>query len=86
MRTIINEITYEIIRGSDIQRDGMFLEARIIDSNPLEVIAEIFYSDITHELTLTCFMNNIPLSLIETLIVDAKKYLPPSDRIFRNDN
>jgi len=76
MEIQIEGVKYELVRGSDIDRDGMFLEASILDSNPLQQVAEVFYSDQSHEFTFSCFMENIPLELIEKLISSAKERLP----------
>jgi hypothetical protein len=66
---------YSIIRGSDVDRDGMYLELSETESK--KVIAEVFYSDRTHDFSITCFQEDIPLNLIESLIQDAKRLLPP---------
>lgn len=71
-----NGTRYEIIRGSDVVRDGMYLELRLPDTCPVEQLAEIFYSDVTHEFSISIFADNLPLSIIETLITEAKTALP----------
>lgn len=68
---------FEIIRGSDLLRDGIYLELSVKDTSPLQQVAEIFYSDITHEFFLSCYEENIPLEEIKKLISAARKYLPP---------
>lgn len=75
-----NDTEYELSRGSDIVRDGMFLELTVANTNPILQLAEVFYSDVTHQFTLTCFEPNIPLEVIETLIEQAKKLLPPIEK------
>ncbi len=77
---IINNIKYQFTRGSDIQRDGMYLEVNIANSNPLIQVAEVFYSDITSEFTFNCWESNIPLEVIETLISQSKLLLPPLNK------
>ncbi|EPC7545566.1 hypothetical protein ACR2Y1_003677 [Morganella morganii] len=71
-----NGTRYEIIRGSDIVRDGMYLELRLPDTSPAEQLAEIFYSDVSHEFSISIFADNLPLSIIEILITEAKTALP----------
>ncbi|MEQ4673047.1 hypothetical protein ABN063_00605 [Providencia vermicola] len=71
---------YEFGRGSDIVRDGMYLELTMANTDPVLQLAEVFYSDVTHQFTLTCFEPNIPLEVIETLIEQAKKLLPPIEK------
>ncbi|MEY1161169.1 hypothetical protein [Providencia manganoxydans] len=75
-----NDTEYELTRGSDIVRDGMFLELTVANTNPILQLAEVFYSDVTHQFTLTCFEPNIPLEVIETLIEQAKKLLIPIEK------
>ncbi|MDD9341738.1 MAG: hypothetical protein PV362_19255 [Providencia heimbachae] len=70
-------IEYEFSRGSDIVRDGMFLELNIANTNPLKQLAEIFYSDITHKFTVNCMASDIPLIVFEQFIEIAKRNLPP---------
>lgn len=72
----VNGTRYEIIRGSDVVRDGMYLELRLPDTSPVEQLAEIFYSDVTHQFSIRIFADNLPLSIIETLITEAKTALP----------
>lgn len=63
---------YEGLIGSDSERDGMFLELSEAPYNALEVILEIFYSDVTKEFFLTLFKENAELKLIEEAIEIAK--------------
>lgn len=71
-----NGTRYQIIRGSDIVRDGMYLELRLPDTSPVEQLAEIFYSDVTHEFSISIFADNLLLSIIEIFIAEAKILLP----------
>ncbi|NPE51467.1 hypothetical protein E0I03_10085 [Dickeya dadantii] len=56
----------------------MFIELSKAGTYPLRQIAEIFYSDVTHEFFLTCYEENIPLDAIEELLSEAKKLLTPA--------
>lgn len=67
---------YQIVMCSDTQRDGMYLEVLIPGTNPLQQVAEVFYSDQTHNYTVSCFQENLPLELVELLIREAKIRLP----------
>lgn len=71
-----NGARYEIIRGSDVVRDGMYFELRLPDISPVEQLAEIFYSDVTHEFSISIFADNLPLSIIEIIVAEAKVLLP----------
>ena len=58
----------------------MFLEVSIKDTNPLSQLAEVFYSDVTHQFTVSCFEPDIPLSIIEELIRSARLHLLAIDQ------
>ena len=66
---------YEMIRGSDVDRDGMYLE--LVESSTRKVVAEVFYSDVTNAMTFTTFTQDLPLAAVEMLIECAKSDLPP---------
>jgi hypothetical protein len=76
MNIEIKGTVYEILMCSDVQRDGMYLEASIPGMNSLNQIAEVFYSDQTHEFVISCFQENVPLELVELLIREARQRLP----------
>jgi hypothetical protein len=67
---------YQTVRGSDVQRDGMYLE--LIDQSTGDEVAEVFYSDATHEMTISVFRPELPLRVVEALIERAKHDLPPT--------
>lgn len=75
-----NGINYELLWCSDIDRDGMYMELNRLHNNSRKLVAEVFYSDVTHEFTFSCFVENMPLDLIELLIEKAKETLPPIDK------
>lgn len=66
--------SYEVIVGSDVQRDGMYLE---VSNQAKAVIAEVFYSDEHDTITFTGFVSDIPLPLVEWMIGQAKARLTP---------
>lgn len=67
---------YPIVLGSDLVRDGMFLEANAWDTG--EAIAEVFYSDETHDFCFSAFRPNLPVELVENLMSAARELLPAS--------
>ena len=71
---------YESITGSDLERDGMFLEVSESPYNALEVILEIFYSDSTNDFSITLFEENVALEVIEEAIKIAKYRLVPVEQ------
>lgn len=79
---VVNGIEYTIVRGSDVDRDGMYLELSETESK--KIIAEVFYSDRTHDFSLSFFQPDVPLSLIESLINEAKQLLPAIPALARS--
>lgn len=72
-----NGIEYEILRGSDVIRDGMYLEASISKLDIRDQVLEIFYSDIDGSSTVSYCKDDIPVELVEYMIVNAKTALTP---------
>lgn len=60
--------------ASDVIRDGLGLELLDEDNR---VVAEVFRHDSSHRLTVTCFEQDIELSLLEELISRARQELEP---------
>lgn len=69
--------SYGVTVGSDIQRDGMYLE---VEDNAKAVLAEVFYSDRDNSMTFTSYRADLPLPLVEWLIAHAKERLTPTSR------
>jgi len=63
---------YSCLLGSDVIRDGMYIEVNdgSVATNP---IVEIFSSDVTHETTMTLLRPDVPLEVIEWAIAVARK-------------
>ncbi|TPJ77031.1 hypothetical protein [Mesorhizobium sp. B2-6-2] len=68
--------SYEATIGSDLQRDGMYLELADQDQR---VVGEIFFSDVDGKMTVTLFQPEVPLEMIEWMIATARVRLPPAD-------
>jgi len=66
--------SYEVVVGSDIQRDGMYLE---VWNEAKAMVAEVFYSDERDEMTFTGYLADIPTPLVEWMIDRAKAQLTP---------
>ena len=60
----MSKIKFELRRGSDVLRDGMYLELSVS-------------SDVTQDFFLTCYEESIPLEAVEKLISEARIALPP---------
>jgi len=68
---------YACVQGSDLIRDGMFLELSETDGIESRLAMEVFYSDETGKMVVTAFQNEIPLPAVEWVISSAKRLLPP---------
>jgi hypothetical protein len=64
---------YRTVRGSDLNRDGMYLE--LIDESTGDEVAEVFCSDSTNKMTISVFQPELPLDIVELLIMRAKHEL-----------
>jgi hypothetical protein len=71
---------YRLTRGSDIVRDGMFIEADVLGSEQPRTVVEVFYSDKTGKFFVSCFEENVPVELVEYLIAEGRKCLPPTSK------
>ncbi|WP_050577523.1 hypothetical protein [Sinorhizobium arboris] len=65
---------FRLIRGSDVQRDGMYLE--LSDTDAQKALAEVFYSDETGRMTFWAREEDIPFEAVELLIERSKQFLP----------
>jgi len=66
---------FETVRGSDIKRDGMYLE--LIELETGDEVAEIFYADEEKKMQISIYKSDMPLEVIEAFIAKAKLDLPP---------
>ncbi|RVC46784.1 MAG: hypothetical protein EOS65_20220 [Mesorhizobium sp.] len=69
---------YEATIGSDVQRDGMYLE---LADQYEHIVGEIFFSDVDEKMTLTLSQPDVPLEVVEWMIATAKVRLPPTDPV-----
>ncbi len=73
----LNGVEYTYVVGSDINRDGMYLEVAE-KRDEISPLFEIFYSDVTHEMSMNTFKPNLPVPLLEWALTIAKQRLPAS--------
>jgi hypothetical protein len=78
-----NDRKYEIILGSDIVADGMYLEAREVEE-PTEVLLFAFWSDVDGSFTFSSYKQDLPFVLVEVFVQMARERLP--DRTFEQQN
>ncbi len=67
-------LAFEARMASDLIHDGMVLE--LLDGAG-DVVADVFYSNITGEMSFSAYRRDLPLAVIEWLIACAKVQLPP---------
>ncbi len=72
----VGDCDYTSVIGSDLDRDGMYLEVTE-DRAGSPVILEIFYSDRSGEMTLSTFRSGVPVKLVDWALRLAKDRLPP---------
>lgn len=60
---------YNATIGSDVQRDGMYLELADQDGR---IVGEIFFSDIDGKMTITLFLPEVPVEVVEWMIARAR--------------
>lgn len=68
---------YTLERGSDVARDGMFLW--LSEAGSIEILMEVFYSDVDGSFTMAGFGGFAPLEIVERLIAEARNCLPPQE-------
>ena len=67
---------YEVIMGSDLARDGMFLE--LWDRHPTRGLAlEVFFSDADGSFVTTRYRADVPPEVEAWFQADAARRLPP---------
>jgi hypothetical protein len=67
---------YHGVIGSDLDRDGMYLEVQ--DSLDSSVLIEVFYSDQRHTMTVTLYGSDMPIEVVEWSLTTARTRLPPA--------
>ncbi|OJF96453.1 hypothetical protein [Pararhizobium antarcticum] len=68
---------FESVRGSDVERDGMYIEVSEKIGNQQRVMLEVFYSDEDNRMTFTAFEKDLPFELIEQVAQTARERLTP---------
>jgi hypothetical protein len=68
---------YELIRASDVESDGMWLELYALSGGGRSQMLDAFYSDACGEMNLTAYAPDMPLELVEWFVSRARQLLPP---------
>lgn len=64
---------FEILLGSDVIDDGMYLEAQDKEHN---VLLFAFFNDIDGEFTFSAYREDLPFELVEFFVAKARETLP----------
>lgn len=72
--------SFSFVVGSDVHRDGMYYEASEPVSGKPVVVAEVFYSDESRQMTFTTFVPDLPVELVAHMIEQAQARLVPVER------
>ena len=65
------------VRGSDVERDGMYIEVSEQVGSKDRVVLEVFYSDVDNRMTFSAFEKDLPFELIEQVAQTARERLTP---------
>ena len=68
---------YEILKGSDIDRDGVYVELNDITGDETVFLLEIFHSDESGDELLNSEKSTIPFEVLKQVIEVADKWLKP---------
>jgi hypothetical protein len=72
-----DEGEYRFLVGSDIHRDGMYLEMSDAQG---ACVSDVFYSDVTDKMVVTLDKPSLPIEAVEHLLAMAKLRLPTEKR------
>ena len=64
---------YEIVMASDLERDGMWLEAW---SDVANLVLTAFYSDVDHTFQFDHLREDLPVAFVEWFQAEAERRLP----------
>ena len=69
---------YEMIFGSDAQRDGVYLELRDLAAGTEVAILDAFRWDADGRVTVSAYRQDIPLEIVDWFIDEVRRQLAPS--------
>lgn len=70
---------YAITMGSDVERDGMFLELDDVTNGGRDTVGEWFYSDADGSLTFSEHRRRLPTAVLDWFRGEAARRLPPRE-------
>ena len=69
--------TYTTLMGSDVERDGMYLELEDVTAGDREPVAEWFYSDADGSMKFAVYRGQVPRAVLSWFEAEARRRLPP---------
>jgi hypothetical protein len=80
MLITLDEWPYEMIFGSDVQRDGVYLELRDLAGGDPVAVLDAFRWEANGRITFSAYREDVPLEVVEWFIAEARRNLvPPTD-------
>ena len=67
---------YELLFGSDVQHDGVYLELNDVSGPSPVVVLFAFYSDADGRMTFSAYREDVPLEVVEWFAGEARRRLP----------
>jgi hypothetical protein len=67
---------YELLFGSDVQRDGVYLELNDVSGATPVAVLFAFYSDADGRMTFSAYREDVPFGAVEWFIAEARRRLP----------
>ena len=76
MKTVFDGREYEVLRGSDVQNDGMYLEMSDVSGKTRETVLFAFRSYRDGRMTFSAYREDLPLEAVAWFIEQARRLLP----------
>ncbi len=75
----IEGVSYELVRGSDIVRDGFFLQCERLEANgDRTLVLEAFWHDQTGRFAISFHEPELPFELVRAFVTAAAQACPPT--------
>ena len=71
----VNGRQYEILKGSDLQRDGAFVELNDVTDSEKKFLLEVFHTDSTGEEVFYTEKTEIPLQVLKAVMDATNQWL-----------
>jgi hypothetical protein len=73
---VFRDRSYELVRGSDVERDGFALELWDVTGGADDQVLEAFYSDSDGSMTFSAYREDLALDVVEWFTRKARELLP----------